>query len=164
MLTSGNQAFKKPPFRIDEKGWGEFDMSIVLTLKDKQGEHTIAHDLNFQSGERYDSTQTLVCNRGCAKSSSVLIGMAMQIFKNPKPELVSLLQEAGLATEENGTKGKREEAPRKRNRKDKMVRRPLLTLIHSQLCSRVVSIRWIWRSSETDSRSLGKTTYYKWFR
>jgi transcription initiation factor IIF auxiliary subunit len=51
--------FKKPPFRIDEKGWGEFDMSIVLTAVGKGGDHTLAHDLNFQS-ERYEAKHQVV--------------------------------------------------------------------------------------------------------
>ena len=52
-------AFKRPPFRIQETGWGEFDMIIALTAVDKGGEHTIAHDLNFQN-ERYESKHTVV--------------------------------------------------------------------------------------------------------
>jgi transcription initiation factor IIF auxiliary subunit len=51
--------FKKPPFRIDEKGWGEFDMSIVLTTVNKGGDHTLDHDLNFQS-ERYEAKHQVV--------------------------------------------------------------------------------------------------------
>lgn len=52
-------AFKKPPFRIDEQGWGEFDMSIVLTAAHKGGEHTLQHDLNFQN-ERYEAKHQVV--------------------------------------------------------------------------------------------------------
>lgn len=52
--------FKDPPFRIAEEGWGEFDLSIVLTVMGKGGEHTIAHDLNFQS-ERYEADHKVVC-------------------------------------------------------------------------------------------------------
>lgn len=51
--------FKKPPFRIDEKGWGEFDMSIVLTAVGKGGDHSLDHDLNFQS-ERYEAKHQVV--------------------------------------------------------------------------------------------------------
>lgn len=50
---------KKPPFRIDEKGWGEFDMTIVLTAVGKGGDHTLEHDLNFQS-ERYEAKHQVV--------------------------------------------------------------------------------------------------------
>ncbi len=52
-------AIKKPPFRIAEKGWGEFDMQIVLTGFHKGGDHTINHDLNFQS-ERYEAKHPIV--------------------------------------------------------------------------------------------------------
>ena len=52
-------AFKQPPFRIDEEGWGEFDMQISLFTSGKGGEHTIAHDLNFQS-EQYENKHTIV--------------------------------------------------------------------------------------------------------
>lgn len=51
--------FKKPPFRIDEEGWGEFDMSIVLTAVNKGGDHTLNHDLNFHS-ERYEAKHQVV--------------------------------------------------------------------------------------------------------
>ena len=53
---------KKPPFRIDEKGWGEFDMTIVLTGVGKGGDHTLEHDLNFQS-ERYEAKHQVVSAR-----------------------------------------------------------------------------------------------------
>jgi transcription initiation factor IIF auxiliary subunit len=53
--------FKKPPFRIEEKGWGEFDMTIVLTGAHKGGDHSLEHDLNFQA-ERYEATHTVVCD------------------------------------------------------------------------------------------------------
>jgi transcription initiation factor IIF auxiliary subunit len=52
-------AFKKPPFKLEEKGWGEFDMSIVLTYAEKNGTKTIAHDLHFQS-PKYEVTHVLV--------------------------------------------------------------------------------------------------------
>jgi transcription initiation factor TFIID/TFIIF subunit len=42
---------KKPPFRIEEEGWGEFDMGIVLHMVDRGGEQTLAHDLNFAQNE-----------------------------------------------------------------------------------------------------------------
>jgi transcription initiation factor IIF auxiliary subunit len=58
-IADARIVFKKPPFRIDEKGWGEFDMSIVLTAVGKGGDHTLAHDLNFQS-ERYEAKHQVV--------------------------------------------------------------------------------------------------------
>ena len=47
------------PFRIEEQGWGEFDMTIVLTAAHKGGEHSLSHDLNFQS-ERYEAKHQVV--------------------------------------------------------------------------------------------------------
>lgn len=52
-------AFKRAPFRIQEKGWGEFDMVITLTGVEKGGEHHIAHDLNFQN-EHYETEHSVV--------------------------------------------------------------------------------------------------------
>ncbi|KAF2278658.1 putative Ran-specific GTPase-activating protein 1 [Westerdykella ornata] len=93
------QTFKKPPFRIEEKGWGEFDMTIVLTAAHKGGEHTLHHDLNFQA-ERYEAKHQVT-------------------FKNPKPELLALLAESGPAGE-NGVRGKGD-AGKKKGRRDKNV-------------------------------------------
>jgi transcription initiation factor TFIID/TFIIF subunit len=45
------RSFKKPPFRIEEQGWGEFDLGIVLHFADKAGEQTLSHDLNFAQNE-----------------------------------------------------------------------------------------------------------------
>ena len=55
------QTFRKPPFEISERGWGEFDMTIVLTPlgAPKGGDQPIQHDLNFQQ-ERYESTHVVV--------------------------------------------------------------------------------------------------------
>ena len=52
-------AFREPPFRIQEKGWGEFDMQLILTAINKGGDHTIEHDLNFLN-ERYEAKHTVV--------------------------------------------------------------------------------------------------------
>lgn len=60
-------AFKRPPFRIQEQGWGEFDMQIHLTAVDKGGEHVIPHDLNFQN-EHYETKHTVVGSSGLLNS------------------------------------------------------------------------------------------------
>ncbi|KAF2269916.1 SAS complex, SAS5 subunit/transcription initiation factor IID, subunit 14 [Lojkania enalia] len=99
-FEKNKQTFKKPPFRIEEKGWGEFDMTIVLTALHKGGDHTLEHDLNFQS-ERYEAKHTVT-------------------FRNPRPELVALLAESGPAGAENGVRGKGD-AAKKKGRKDKNV-------------------------------------------
>jgi transcription initiation factor IIF auxiliary subunit len=59
VLLTSRKVIKKPPFRIDEKGWGEFDMTIVLTAIGKGGDHTLDHDLNFQA-ERYEAKHQVV--------------------------------------------------------------------------------------------------------
>ena len=52
-------AFKQPPFRIQEEGWGEFEMKITLTAPNKGGEHVLDHDLNFGE-DRYESSHKVV--------------------------------------------------------------------------------------------------------
>jgi transcription initiation factor TFIID/TFIIF subunit len=42
-------AFKKAPFKLEEQGWGEFDMGLVISFAEKSGTKELAHDLNFQS-------------------------------------------------------------------------------------------------------------------
>jgi transcription initiation factor IIF auxiliary subunit len=56
LSTLTSIAFRNPPFRIAEEGWGEFDMSIELTA-DKS--YTIGHDLNFAQ-TRYESKHVIV--------------------------------------------------------------------------------------------------------
>ena len=76
-------AFENPPFRIQEEGWGEFEMQIVLSAADK--DHVITHDLNFLES-RYESKHVVV-------------------FKNPKPHLLAALKQSGPVPgeQENGT-------------------------------------------------------------
>lgn len=101
---------KKPPFKIIEEGWGEFEMHIALHYTDGGGSQTLAHDLNFQSGERYEKPQKLT-------------------FKNPKPSLLRALQGGAnvgpLKSEyENGTpKNKRShDGTEKKGKKRRVVR------------------------------------------
>ncbi|KAL8938562.1 MAG: hypothetical protein Q9211_003151 [Gyalolechia sp. 1 TL-2023] len=89
---------KKPPFKIQEEGWGEFDMRIVVTGMDKGGDHELLHDLNFQK-ERYEAEHKIT-------------------FKNPKANLLEKLRESGpVGGEENGVKPKRADDSAKKNRK-----------------------------------------------
>lgn len=75
--------FKKPPFRIDEKGWGEFDMNIVLTAVGKGGEHTLDHDLNFQS-ERYEAKHQVVRPAAHTSSCGSLLTFSESDLPQPK--------------------------------------------------------------------------------
>ncbi|KAL0931384.1 transcription initiation factor subunit [Colletotrichum truncatum] len=68
------QTFHKPPFKCENEGWGEFDMTIdcYITEKSKQ---TISHDLNFAKN-RYEADHTVS-------------------FKNPSQALQQILRETG---------------------------------------------------------------------
>lgn len=44
------RVFKKPPFKIEEEGWGEFDMMIALHFVGG-GEVKLNHDLNFRENK-----------------------------------------------------------------------------------------------------------------
>lgn len=64
---------KKPPFRIQEEGWGEFDMRITVTVMDKGGDHELLHDLNFQK-ERYEAEHKIVsCTWTMSTSTRVIV-------------------------------------------------------------------------------------------
>jgi transcription initiation factor IIF auxiliary subunit len=56
-LTRRITVVKEPPFRIEEEGWGEFFLDVIVTGPDK--DHTISHDLNFQEN-RYEANHVLV--------------------------------------------------------------------------------------------------------
>ena len=80
---------KEPPFRIDEKGWGEFEMMITLTPLGggKNSDHVLHHDLNFNNNN-YNADHKVS-------------------FKNPKPELMERLKASGPVPGEgaNGVRG-----------------------------------------------------------
>ncbi|KAJ5489005.1 Transcription initiation factor TFIID subunit 14 [Penicillium diatomitis] len=111
LLGLSSKSFQKTPFRIQEEGWGEFDMTIDL-VADKT--HTIRHDLNFAQ-ERYEAKHT-IANKG----------KYYQTFRNPKPAFLALLRESGpVPGDENGVKGKRgatgEDSVKKKKRTEKNV-------------------------------------------
>jgi len=116
-------AFKRSPFRINEEGWGEFDMGIAFYTSDKSGDQTIAHDLNFGS-EHYETKHTLVRSRNLvliALDISIDKPGLYQIFKNPKAPLLAILKESGpVPGEANGVKS-RDESAKKKKRPDKGV-------------------------------------------
>ncbi|QDS75847.1 hypothetical protein FKW77_001408 [Venturia effusa] len=79
------QTFNKPPFRISEQGWGEFDITIHCTAVGQRGQdYPLQHDLNFQS-ERYEAKHFIT-------------------FRNPKPELIKLLSQSGPVGENGAAK------------------------------------------------------------
>ena len=60
-MQFGGAVIKKMPFLLQEQGWGEFDMEIVLHAIDKGGDHTLRHDLNFQK-PKYEAIHNVVSN------------------------------------------------------------------------------------------------------
>lgn len=105
-------------------------MQIVLTAAHKGGEHTLDHDLNFQS-ERYEAKHTIVSRQTHKDNSGWVVWLTqrrLQTFKNPKPDLVALLAESGPTGQENGVQGRRDETQKKKKSKDKNVSLSLRTM------------------------------------
>lgn len=92
-------------------------MNIVLTAVGKGGDHTLEHDLNFQA-ERYEAKHQVVSDMSDLIDICAMLTTRTQTFRNPKPELLALLQESGSA-DANGIRGK--DATKKKNRRDKNV-------------------------------------------
>lgn len=118
-FTNPTRILKKPPFLLNEKGWGEFDMDLILHTIDKGGEHVIRHDLNFNKA-KYESIHEIS-------------------FANPRPNLLKQLAnsgpvpghdaDAGEERPNGGTakrdkrKGEGEERPKKKSRSEKVASR-----------------------------------------
>ncbi|KAK9477982.1 yeats family-domain-containing protein [Lipomyces japonicus] len=101
------RTFKKPPFKLTETGWGEFDLGITLHTAEHGGDKKINHDLNFLAAS-YDVEHKVA-------------------FKNPSAALLKLLAESGPIGEAEGDdskKGKRKhdapDGPKKKNKLDKL--------------------------------------------
>ncbi|ORY04834.1 yeats-domain-containing protein [Basidiobolus meristosporus CBS 931.73] len=47
-FTNPKRMTSKPPYSLQEKGWGEFDMQVILHFVDKTT-YPLEHDLNFRS-------------------------------------------------------------------------------------------------------------------
>ncbi len=82
-------AFKRPPFRIEEEGWGEFDMEIILTPIEKGGEHSLPHDLNFQS-ERYEARHNVVSFHGMLNGTERILLNRVPFFAARPSRIQSL--------------------------------------------------------------------------
>lgn len=46
-FANPNRTFSQPPFKIEEQGWGGFELLISAHLLEKGGEKKITHDLHF---------------------------------------------------------------------------------------------------------------------
>ncbi|KAI5951920.1 TAF14 [Candida jiufengensis] len=84
------RSLKQQPFKIEEQGWGEFDIPIsihILGISGKNGERKFQHDLNFLQ-EKYINDHVI----------SIPVG------PNKNPQLNKLLTESGsLPFEENSS-------------------------------------------------------------
>jgi len=88
------QTFHEAPFRCENEGWGEFDMTIDLYTTEKGGKNTVAHDLNFAK-PRYEAKHTI-------------------IFKNPNQALINALKDSGpIPGDENGRKKEKKPSSKK---------------------------------------------------
>ncbi|KAL9101293.1 MAG: hypothetical protein Q9163_003428 [Psora crenata] len=88
------QTFKRPPFKIKENGWGEFDMLITLTAVEKGGEFQIPHDLNFQQ-EKYESKHQIVreCELTCIVRAQIdMDKLAENLQRMSEDDLLLIVQ------------------------------------------------------------------------
>lgn len=79
-------AFHEPPFRCQNEGWGEFELTVDCFTTEKGGKSTIRHDLNFAAA-RYENIQPVS-------------------FKNPSQALQQMLRETGPLPNDDDPKGK----------------------------------------------------------
>lgn len=87
ILLTAIAAFNAPPFRCENEGWGEFDMTIDLYTTEKGGKTTIPHDLSFQVA-KWEKKHVVP-------------------FRNPSQALLNILRETGpVPGEENGARKK----------------------------------------------------------
>ncbi|ORX92943.1 yeats-domain-containing protein [Basidiobolus meristosporus CBS 931.73] len=77
-FTNPRRVTSKPPYFLQEKGWGEFDMQVILHFIDKTS-FPLVHDLNFRSGH-YEVPHTVT-------------------FSNPKGALLKVLESETSAPE-----------------------------------------------------------------
>jgi len=89
-FANPTQTFDKAPFRCENEGWGEFDMTIDLFAAEKGGKHTLAHDLNFAK-PKYEAKHVVV-------------------FKNPNVALLEILRKSGPVPGEDVNGGGRKKA------------------------------------------------------
>ncbi|KAE8451504.1 hypothetical protein EG329_003577 [Mollisiaceae sp. DMI_Dod_QoI] len=87
-FANPTQTFHEPPFRCENEGWGEFDMTIDMFTTEKGGKNTLQHDLNFAKN-RYEAKHTVT-------------------FKNPSAALINILRETGPVGDDNSKKVKKE--------------------------------------------------------
>ncbi|KAJ2081232.1 transcription factor TFIIF complex subunit Tfg3 [Coemansia sp. RSA 988] len=55
-----HQIVRRPPFRVEQVGWGEFDLLVIVHFVNCSEHHKIVHDLNFHEGEFYEKKYPLI--------------------------------------------------------------------------------------------------------
>jgi len=81
------QTFHTAPFRCEEDGWGEFEMTIDCFTSEKGGKQTLHHDLNFLKEEYPHDIEVR--------------------FKSANQNLINILRETGpVPGDENGARKK----------------------------------------------------------
>lgn len=86
ILINSTLAFTEPPFRCQNEGWGEFELTVDCYTTEKGGKNTIVHDLNF-SAPKYENIHSLT-------------------FRNPSQALQQILRETGPLPADEEAKGK----------------------------------------------------------
>lgn len=107
------RTLKKAPFKIEEEGWGEFELGLTLTLLEKSGDRKLAHDLNFQTN-RYE------------------VDHVINIPINKSATLRSLLAESGPVPEVDdsiGDKRKQNNALDSKNKRSKLASSTMVSSI-----------------------------------
>ncbi|KAK9475164.1 yeats family-domain-containing protein [Dipodascopsis tothii] len=112
-FVNPNRTIKKPPFKLEEQGWGEFDLTVVMHVADKGGEHTVIHDLNFLQA-RYESVHKFsfptgkpLLSRLLAESGPVddeVVAEAPLALEEPTPAKKEKRKHEGLESTKKKTK------------------------------------------------------------
>ncbi|KAJ2748273.1 transcription factor TFIIF complex subunit Tfg3, partial [Coemansia nantahalensis] len=58
-FANNHQVVRRAPFRVEEEGWGEFDMTVLVHFAHCTAPLRITHDLNFQEGSVYEKKYRL---------------------------------------------------------------------------------------------------------
>ncbi|RCK66781.1 Transcription initiation factor TFIID subunit 14 [Candida viswanathii] len=62
-FANPQRTIKQQPFRVEEKGWGEFDIPVsvhILGIQGKAGERKVLHDLNFAKEKYYSDHEITI--------------------------------------------------------------------------------------------------------
>ncbi|KAF9940086.1 hypothetical protein BGZ65_008326 [Modicella reniformis] len=90
------------PFALQEKGWGEFDMKVVLYFADKTSEpYVLEHDLNFQLNQ-YEVPHTLTFKPDLTPSFMKLLHQSAETISSRENRLSNSGGERDTKTNKRG--------------------------------------------------------------